>query len=196
VALERLRFPEPVVTRVVEPRTAADRERLRAALERLSFEDPTFTIREDEETGQWLIAGMGELHLEIKEHRLRDDFHLEVQVGQPRVAYREALLAAARGPGRVDRPLFGKAGFGAVRGGRGRARAEAGCGGARPRLGPGGGRRLRPGLPGPGAFPSHRGRGPDPGSVVGTPLRLPRGRRAPLGHRRGLGARARRRAGL
>src|SRR5262249_58338728 len=114
VALERLRFPEPVVTRVVEPRTAADRERLRAALERLSFEDPTFIIREDEETGQWLIAGMGELHLEIKEHRLRDDFHLEVQVGQPRVAYREALLAAARGSGRVDRPLFGKDVFGAV----------------------------------------------------------------------------------
>jgi elongation factor G len=114
ILLERPVFPEPVLTRVVEPQSSGDRERLRAALERLRFEDPTFTVREDEETGQWLIAGMGELHLEIKEHRLRDDFHLAVRVGQPRVAYREALLAPSRAEARVDRVLAGTRFFGAV----------------------------------------------------------------------------------
>jgi elongation factor G len=114
ILLERPVFPTPVLTRVVEPQSSADREKLRAALERLAFEDPTFTVREDEETGQWLIAGMGELHLEIKEHRLESDFHLGVRVGQPRVAYREALLATARGAGRVDRTLGGTRLFGAV----------------------------------------------------------------------------------
>ena len=100
-------FPEPVLTRVVEPASLAERDKLRAALERLAFEDPTFRVREDEETGQFLVAGMGELHLEIKEHRLRDDFHVSVRVGQPRVAYREALLAPARGAARIDRVLGG-----------------------------------------------------------------------------------------
>jgi elongation factor G len=114
ILLERPVFPEPVLTRVVEPESSAERDRLRAALERLAFEDPTFIVREDEETGQWLIAGMGELHLEIKEHRLRDDFHLAVRVGQPRVAYREALLVPARGEGRVDRVLGGTRLFGAA----------------------------------------------------------------------------------
>ncbi len=114
ILLERPVFPEPVLTRVVEPQSSADRAKLHAALERLAFEDPTFTVREDEETGQWLIAGMGELHLEIKEHRLQSDFHLGVRVGQPRVAYREALLAPARGAGRVDRVLGGMRLFGAV----------------------------------------------------------------------------------
>ncbi len=114
ILLEPPVFPEPVITRVVEPRTSADRDRLREALERLAFEDPTFRVKEDEETGQWLIAGMGELHLEIKEHRLQQDFHLEVRVGQPRVAYREALLSPARGEGRIDRVLGGTRIFGAV----------------------------------------------------------------------------------
>ncbi|MEQ1890930.1 MAG: elongation factor G [Planctomycetota bacterium] len=105
--LERPIFPEPVLTRVVEPTSLAERDKLRAALERLVFEDPTFRMREDEETGQWLIAGMGELHLEIKEHRLRDDFNVAVRVGQPRVAYREALLTRARGSACIDRVLGG-----------------------------------------------------------------------------------------
>jgi len=112
ILLERPVFPEPVITRVVEPESGADRERLRAALERLVFEDPTFTVREDEETGQWLIAGMGELHLEIKEHRLQRDFHLNARVGQPRVAYREALLSTSQGEGKVDRMAGGKRLFG------------------------------------------------------------------------------------
>jgi len=114
ILLERPVFPEPVLTRVVEPESLADRERLRAALERLVFEDPTFTVREDEETGQWLIAGMGELHLEVKEHRLQQDFRLKVRVGKPRVAYREAVLSGARGEAKVDRVLGGTRVFGAV----------------------------------------------------------------------------------
>jgi elongation factor G len=115
ILLEPPIFPEPVITRVVEPVSSGDRERLREALERLCFEDPTFRVREDEETGQWLIAGMGELHLEIKEHRLQQDFRLAVRVGQPRVAYREAVLSGATGEGRVDRVLGGTRIFGAVR---------------------------------------------------------------------------------
>ncbi len=114
ILLERPIFPEPVLTRVIEPRSSADRDKLCAALERLAFEDPTFTVRLDEETGQWLVAGMGELHLEIKEHRLAQDFHLAVSAGQPRVAYREALLGPARGAGRVDRVLGGVHVFGAL----------------------------------------------------------------------------------
>jgi len=114
VLLERPVFPEPVITRVVEPESAGDRERLRSALERLSFEDPTFVVREDPETGQWFIAGMGELHLEIKEHRLLSEFRLRVRVGQPRVAYREAVTVPARGSGRVDRVLGGTHVRGAV----------------------------------------------------------------------------------
>jgi elongation factor G len=114
ILLEPPSFPEPVITRVVEPRSNADRERLRIALERLSFEDPTFHQREDEETGQWLISGMGELHLEIKEHRLQQDFRLEIQVGQPRVAYREAVVSASRGDGRIDRVIGGQRIFGAL----------------------------------------------------------------------------------
>ena len=114
LVLESLEFPEPVITKVVEPTSAADRDKLRAALDRLAFEDPSFRVREDEETGQWLIAGMGELHLEIKQHRLEQDFRLAVQVGQPRVAYREAALSRGEGVGRVERVLGGKTVFGAL----------------------------------------------------------------------------------
>ncbi|HED63979.1 MAG TPA: elongation factor G [Planctomycetes bacterium] len=114
LVLEPLVFPEPVITRVVEPGSTADRDKLHAALERLSFEDPTFHVREDAETGQWLIAGMGELHLEVLEHRLREDFGLEVHVGTPRVAYREAPRRVSRGSGRVDRMVGGERVFGAL----------------------------------------------------------------------------------
>ena len=114
IQLERPIFPEPVITRVVEPGSTKDRDKLRVALERLAFEDPSFRVTEDEETGQWLIAGMGELHLEIKEHALAELFRLEVRVGQPRVAYREAPLGAARGAGKIDRTLGGSRVFGAV----------------------------------------------------------------------------------
>jgi len=114
VVLESLEFPETVITRVVEPRATGDRDKLRVALDRLAFEDPSFRVREDQETGQWLIAGMGELHLEIKEHRLADDFHLEVRVGRPRVAYREAPVSSGHGSATVDRVLGGTRIFGSV----------------------------------------------------------------------------------
>jgi len=114
IVLESLVPPVPVITRVVEPSSAADRDKLRAALVRLAREDPSFQVHEDEDTGQWNIAGMGELHLEVIEHRLRDEFKVEPHVGQPRVAYREAIVGIGRGVGRVDRQLGGKDIFGAV----------------------------------------------------------------------------------
>ena len=114
IVLESLHFPDPVITRVVEPESTADRDRLRGALDRLAFEDPSFRVREDAETGQWLIEGMGELHLEIKEHRLASDFNLAVRVGEPRVAYREAAISSGRGEGRIDRVLGGHKVFGCV----------------------------------------------------------------------------------
>jgi elongation factor G len=114
IVLERLVFPESVITMVVEPESTGDRDRLRVALDRLAVEDPTFEVREDEDTGQWLIAGMGELHLEVMQHRLENDFRLKVKVGKPRVAYREAVREAGRGASVVDRVLGGKEVYGAV----------------------------------------------------------------------------------
>jgi len=117
LVLEGLTFPEAVIARTVEPESSADREALHAALERLEFEDPTFHAREDPETGQWLISGMGELHLEVMQHRLERDFHLTIRVGSPRVAYRECLEFAVSGKGVVDHSDAGpggRAAFGEV----------------------------------------------------------------------------------
>jgi elongation factor G len=114
VVLERLEFPLPVIALVIEPSSSADREKLRLALARLEREDPTFHVSEDADTGQWLISGMGELHLEVAQHRLENDFHVKPNVGKPRVAYREAVVSPARGSGKVDRQLGGKEVFGAV----------------------------------------------------------------------------------
>ena len=114
VALERLDPPETVLTLTIEPDSTAERPKLRQALERLAFEDPSFRVREDEETGQWLVEGMGELHLEIKANRLREEFGVAVRVGQPRVAYRESPGRVARGSATVDRTLGDKRVFGSV----------------------------------------------------------------------------------
>jgi elongation factor G len=114
VVLERLEFPDPVLSLVIEPASSGDRDKLRAALQRLEHEDPTFHLKEDPETGQWLVSGMGELHLEVAQHRLEAEFKVKATVGQPRVAYREALLSGARGSGRVERQIGGKDVFGAV----------------------------------------------------------------------------------
>ncbi|MDP6540892.1 MAG: TetM/TetW/TetO/TetS family tetracycline resistance ribosomal protection protein, partial [Planctomycetota bacterium] len=108
ILLEALEFPEPVITRVVEPASGAERDRLRQALERLSHEDPSLHVREDVDSGQWTIAGMGELHLEVVAHRLEAEFGLAPRVGQPRVAYRETVQSTAAGRGVVDRSLAGK----------------------------------------------------------------------------------------
>lgn len=117
LVLEGFEFPKAVIASTVEPESSADRERLQAALCRLEFEDPTFHAREDLETGQWVISGMGELHLEVMQHRLERDFHLTVRVGKPRVAYREALEGIARGSGVVDRSgamAGARSGYGSV----------------------------------------------------------------------------------
>ncbi|MFT6363002.1 MAG: elongation factor G [Planctomycetota bacterium] len=102
--LEGLTFPEAVIRKTVEPESGADRERLLEALKRLEFEDPTFHVMEDSETGQWVISGMGELHLEVLQHRLEREFKLSIHVGSPRVAYREAVLGSGTGSAVVDRP--------------------------------------------------------------------------------------------
>ncbi len=94
IVLERMTFPEPVIDIAIEPKTKQDQERLSTALQRLSDEDPTFRVRTDEETGQTLIAGMGELHLEIIVDRLMREFSVEANVGQPQVAYRETIRKA------------------------------------------------------------------------------------------------------
>ncbi len=95
IVLEKMVFPEPVISVAIEPKTKADQEKLYIALEKLSDEDPTFKVRNDQETGQTLISGMGELHLEILVDRMLREFKVEANVGQPQVAYREALEKAS-----------------------------------------------------------------------------------------------------
>ncbi|MDA1260502.1 MAG: GTP-binding protein [Planctomycetota bacterium] len=102
--LEEPVFPEPVLRRAIEPREPGDRARLGEALALLVREDPSLTILEDEETGAWLLAGLGELHLEVAGHRLERDFRLAVRIGEPRVALVETVFASGRGEGRVELP--------------------------------------------------------------------------------------------
>jgi elongation factor G len=108
VVLESVEFPDPVITRVVEPASADDRDKLRTGLERLAHEDPSLQVVEEEASGQWMVSGMGELHLEVIEHRLRDEFRVNARVGQPRVAYREAVTKSHNGEASVDRTIGGK----------------------------------------------------------------------------------------
>ncbi len=84
-------FPAPVIEVAIEPKTKGDQEKLSTAIQRLSDEDPTFTVKADEETGQTIIAGMGELHLEILVDRMKREFRVEATVGKPQVAYRETI---------------------------------------------------------------------------------------------------------
>ena len=91
IVLERMEFPEPVISQAVEPRTKADQEKMALALQRLAKEDPSFRVRTDEESGQTIISGMGELHLEILVDRMRREFNVEATVGRPQVAYRETI---------------------------------------------------------------------------------------------------------
>ena len=91
IILERMEFPEPVISQAVEPKTKADQEKMALALNRLAQEDPSFRVRTDEESGQTIISGMGELHLEILVDRMRREFNVEATVGKPQVAYRETI---------------------------------------------------------------------------------------------------------
>lgn len=117
IVLESLSFPEPVISMVLEPRSSAERDKLRVALARLEREDPTLHQREDESTGQWIVSGMGELHLEVALQRLASEFHVDVAMGSPRVSYREALRDQApvvRARAQVERAIAGKEVFGAA----------------------------------------------------------------------------------
>ena len=105
-------FPEPVISLAIEPKTKADQEKLGQGMAKLMAEDPTFRVRTDEQTGQVVIAGMGELHLEIIVDRLKREFSVEASVGKPQVAYKETLTAPAEGHGRFVRQTGGRGQFG------------------------------------------------------------------------------------
>ena len=115
ILLEPPTFPEPVISMAIEPRSTADRDRLAEGLERLSEEDPTFWRKVDEETGQLIISGMGELHLEIIRDRLLREFKVQANAGAPQIAYRETVSQAADGEGRFVRQSGGRGQYGHVR---------------------------------------------------------------------------------
>ncbi len=108
LVLEPIRFPPPVISMAIEPRTNADRDRLHEALARLAREDPTFVTSQHEETGQTIISGMGELHLEVLKNRLVRDFGIEANVGAPRVSYRQTVRGRAEATHRFERLVAGK----------------------------------------------------------------------------------------
>jgi elongation factor G len=112
ILLESITFPEPVISVAIEPKTKVDQEKLGMALQRLSEEDPTFKVHTDEETGQTIIAGMGELHLEIIIDRLLREFRVDANQGKPQVAYKEAIKVPAHGVGRFVRQTGGKGQYG------------------------------------------------------------------------------------
>ncbi len=114
IILERMEFPEPVIHVAVEPKTKADQEKMGIALNRLAQEDPSFRVRTDEESGQTIISGMGELHLEIIVDRMKREFGVEANVGAPQVAYREAIRKAVESEGKFVKQSGGKGQYGHV----------------------------------------------------------------------------------
>jgi len=114
IALERMEFPEPVVSQAVEPKTKADEDRLSIALGKLSKEDPSFKVRTDSESGQTIVSGMGELHLEIIIDRLRREFKVDANIGKPQVAYRETISSVVEHETRHVRQTGGRGQYGHV----------------------------------------------------------------------------------
>ena len=112
VVLESMDFPEPVISLAIEPKTKGDQEKLGQGLQKLMAEDPTFRVETDQQTGQTIIAGMGELHLEIIVERLKREFSVEAAVGKPQVAYKETLTRPSAGEGRYVRQTGGRGQFG------------------------------------------------------------------------------------
>ena len=112
IVLESIEFPEPVIKIAVEPKTKADQEKMAIALGKLSEEDPTFRVNTDEETGQTIIAGMGELHLDIIVDRMRREFKVEANIGQPQVSYRETITQEATGEGKFIKQSGGRGQYG------------------------------------------------------------------------------------
>jgi len=112
IILERMEFPEPVISVAIEPKTKADQEKMGVALGRLAAEDPSFRVRTDEETGQTIISGMGELHLEILVDRMRREFNVDANVGKPQVAYRETIRGKTKAEGKFVRQSGGRGQYG------------------------------------------------------------------------------------
>lgn len=114
ITLERMEFPDPVISLAVEPKTKADQEKMSIALNRLAKEDPSFRVHTDEESGQTIISGMGELHLEILVDRMKREFSVEANVGAPQVAYRETIRTTVEQEGKFVRQTGGRGKFGHV----------------------------------------------------------------------------------
>jgi elongation factor G len=114
ILLEDIKFPEPVISVAIEPKTKADQDKMGVALAKLAEEDPTFVVRVNEQTGQTLISGMGELHLEVLVERMFREFKVDARVGKPRVSYRETITRPARGEGRFVRQTGGSGQYGHV----------------------------------------------------------------------------------
>ena len=114
ITLERMEFPDPVISLAVEPKTKADQERMSIALGRLAKEDPSFRVHTDEESGQTIISGMGELHLEILVDRMKREFNVEANIGAPQVAYRETIRETVEQEGKFVRQTGGRGKFGHV----------------------------------------------------------------------------------
>ncbi|MGH8401773.1 MAG: elongation factor G, partial [Gammaproteobacteria bacterium] len=114
IILERMVFPEPVISVAVEPKTKAVQEKMGLALQKLAQEDPSFRVRTDEESGQTIISGMGELHLEIIVDRMKREFKVEANVGKPQVAYRETIRASVESEGKFVRQSGGRGQYGHV----------------------------------------------------------------------------------
>jgi len=115
IELNRIIFPEPVIQLRIEPKTKADQEKMGMALNRLAQEDPTFKVSTDQETGETIIAGMGELHLEIIVDRMKREFTVEANVGKPQVAYRETITGAAEAEGKYIKQSGGRGNYGHVK---------------------------------------------------------------------------------
>jgi elongation factor G len=115
IILESMNFPEPVISIAIEPKTKGDLEKLGISLQKLALEDPSFRVKTDEETGQTILSGMGELHLEIIVDRLLREFTVEASVGRPQVAYRETITKAVKSEGRFIRQSGGRGQYGDVR---------------------------------------------------------------------------------
>ena len=114
ITLERMEFPEPVISVAVEPKTKADQEKMGIALSKLAQEDPSFRVHTDEESGQTIISGMGELHLDVLVDRMRREFHVEANIGKPQVAYREAIKNTCEIEGKFVRQSGGRGQYGHV----------------------------------------------------------------------------------
>ena len=114
ITLERMEFPDPVIHVAVEPRSTADQEKMSVALSKLANEDPSFRVRVEEESGQTIISGMGELHLDIIVDRMKREFSVEANIGKPQVAYRESIRSSAEAEGKFVRQTGGRGQYGHV----------------------------------------------------------------------------------